>query len=86
MLVETTPIKNTNKNILLMPDQSQVRQYTSIGSYTIVYVTKNAELVSAKAIESDPARYIDGDDRIVTYYPITDGRPYWCSHLEFWVP
>lgn len=73
-----------NTNIFYMPDGS-IRQYTAVGSYTIVYITAKAEIVSAKAIEQDRDRYLSGEDRIVTYYPITDGRPYWCDHLEFWV-
>lgn len=75
-----------NKNVLYMPDGT-IRQYTAVGSYTIVYLTINAEAVSAKAIEQDRSRYIDsdGEDRIVAHYLITDSRPYWCDHLEFWV-
>ena len=85
MLIETTPIKNTNDKIILMPDQSQVRQYTSIGSYTIVYVTRKGDFVSAKAIEEEFDRFEKGEDKIIDHFVIYTGSPFYCEFVGDWI-
>ena len=85
MLVATKPIKNTNEKIILMPDGGSVRQYTSIGSYTIVYVTRKGDFVSAKAIEEEFDRFSSGDDKVIDHFVIYTGSPFYCQFWGDWI-